>query len=102
MTISEKVNLILDAAEYVNFKVFSFSYDKKDYILDISNKNIKIYNADEYQDVKRKQKKIAKYNKIKNEKVLWIDTDGNEIGYGEKGRLKSIEMVEKEIKLNDK
>ena len=102
MTIAEKVDLILDAAKHVNFKVFLFSYNNKNYVLDISNKNVRMYNEEEYEEVKRKQEKLAKYNKIKNEKTLWIDTDGNEIGYGEKGRLKSIEMVEKEIKLNDK
>lgn len=102
MTITDKVKLILEASKCVDFKVFLFSYDKKDYILDISNEGIRMYNEEEYDSVERKRKKLSRYNKIKNEKILWIDTDGNEIGYGEKGRLKSIEMVEKEIKLNDR
>ena len=98
MTIGERVKLILEAAKHINFKVFLFSYDNKDYVLDISDNDVRMYNAGEYKDVERKEKKLRKYNKIKNEKILWVDADGNKLGYGEKGRLKSIQMIEE----NDK
>lgn len=98
MNLSQKVGQLKQLSEQTNFKIFSFSHDSNDYILDFSKKNIKIFLKEEYSLVKRKNKKLAKYNKAQAEKVLWVDEDNNELGYGEEGRLKSIEAVRNKIK----
>ena len=50
-----------------------------------------------YIDVKRKYKKLVKYNNKQAEKVLWIDEDGNSLGYGKKGKKLSLEIAQKKI-----
>lgn len=93
MNISDKVKCILEASKNVKSKTFSFYHENKGFVLDLSESKAKLYNKDEYNEVKRKSQKLAKYKKAKADKVLWIDSDGNELGYGEEGRLKSIESL---------
>ena len=52
-----------------------------------------MYLAEEYRAIKRRSDKLANYNKIKAEKVLWVNEDGDNLGYGEEGRLKSLELA---------
>jgi hypothetical protein len=95
MNLAQKVGRLKQVSEQASFKIFSFNHGPDNYIVDFSEKNIKIFLEEEYNSVKRKSKKLAKYNKAKAEKVLWVDEDNNELGYGEEGRLRSIEALKK-------
>lgn len=98
MTLSQKIGYLKEISSKANFKVFSFNHGPENYVADFSEKNTKIFLEKEHLSVKRKIEKIAKYNKLQAEKILWVDEDENELGYGEKGRLKSIEITKNKIK----
>ena len=98
MNLAQKVGQLKQVSKQAGFKIFSFNHGPDDYIVDFSEKNIKIFLEKEYNSIKRKSKKLAKYNKVKAEKTLWLDEDNNELGHGEKGRLKSIGAVKNKIK----
>lgn len=97
MNISTKVEHIVNAASYVENKIFSFTHDLNNYILDLSKDKMEMFLEKEYIDVKRKYKKLIKYNNKQAEKVLWVDEDGNSLGYGKKGKKLSLENAQKKI-----
>jgi|14_taG_2_1085336.scaffolds.fasta_scaffold32756_3 hypothetical protein len=93
MNIASKIKQILEAAKVLDKNIFRFTHEDVEYILDITKESNELYLADEYKVTKRRSIKLANYNKAKSDKVLWIDEDGNPLGYGEEGKLKSIELA---------
>jgi len=93
MNITEKITQILKITKELKKTAFCFVHEEVSYVLDVAGDNIELYLADEYKVTKRRSEKLANYNKIKSEKILWVDGDGNNLGYGEKGKLKSIELA---------
>jgi len=93
MNITNKIKLILEVAGGLQKTKFCFTHENTDYVLDITGATHELYLVEEYKAIKRRSDKLANYNKIKAEKVLWVNEDGDKLGYGEEGRLKSLELA---------
>lgn len=98
MTLSYKVGLILDASKHIKNDVFSFSHEEKMYVLDLSDSQVKVFNNEEYIETKRKYKTFDELKRRKDAETLWINEEGDKLGYGEEGRKKAIEDFNKKNK----
>lgn len=93
MNVNEKIKHILEVAGSCKQSMFTFAHDELQYVIDLTGNNIELYLAADHKNLKKKSRKQAKDIKAKAEKVLWIDSNNNKIGYGEEARLKAIELV---------